>query len=174
MSGPSLFDHQSIPDGYFVDSSSFARIRDTGISQECKNGSLELRRKRDVPTQYLHGLALPCQDLSHLVKQGLGKTLSSVPNEETTVSVQLSRAADVLKRLPDSKTRAQQFAKYAKESNWLVKNGHRYAGRWIALDGDQLLADGATAKEVFAIVENLPTPPLVVQVAEDDLPFAGW
>ena len=64
--------------------------------------------------------------------------------------------------------------RFAKETKWLAENSHKYAGRWIAIEGDQLFAEGATAKEVFARVENQPAPPLVIQVADDDLPFAGW
>jgi len=69
---------------------------------------------------------------------------------------------------------AQQCERFAKETRWLAENSCKYAGRWIALEGDQLLAEGATAKEVFLEVENLATPPLVIQVSTDDLPFAGW
>jgi hypothetical protein len=119
-------------------------------------------------------LDLPYQDLTHRVMQGLGITLTPTPAEETRVSGQLSRANDVLRRLPDSKKQAQQRERFAKEARWLAENAYKYAGRWIALEGDQLLAEGATAKEVFARVENQSTPPLVIQVATDDLPFAGW
>ena len=69
---------------------------------------------------------------------------------------------------------AQKMERFAKETKWLAENGPKYIGRWVALEGDQLLTVGDSAKEVYAIVGNLPSPPLVVQIPEDTLPFAGW
>jgi hypothetical protein len=37
-----------------------------------------------------------------------------------------------------------------------------------------LLAVGATAKEVFSRVADRETTPLVIKIADDELPFAGW
>ncbi len=61
-----------------------------------------------------------------------------------------------------------------KEARWLKENRTRFAGLWIALDGDQLLATGQTAKEVFALVGHLDHPPLVMQIESNTTPFAGW
>jgi antitoxin (DNA-binding transcriptional repressor) of toxin-antitoxin stability system len=61
------------------------------------------------------------------------------------------------------------------ELRWLARNRQRYAGRWVALDGDQLLAVGDTAREVYAATANHPRTPLVTRVErEDELYFAGW
>ena len=61
------------------------------------------------------------------------------------------------------------------EFKWLALNRHRYAGRWVALDGDQLLAVGDSAREVYAAVGNHQPAPLVTRVEpEDELQFAGW
>lgn len=68
-------------------------------------------------------------------------------------------------------TRDQQFRQ---EINWLAANKHRYAGRWIALEGDHLLAVGATSREVFAQLRDCDSPPLVIRIEENDLSFAGW
>jgi len=57
---------------------------------------------------------------------------------------------------------------------WLAENGHRFRGRWIALEGDRLLADGTTSREVFSKVAERSQPPLVIRIDEEELPFAGW
>ncbi len=60
------------------------------------------------------------------------------------------------------------------ELRWLAANGHAYAGQWVALQGERLLAAGSDAREVFFKVRHLSPPPLVMQVQEKGLPFAGW
>jgi len=176
VNGSPILDQQSIPAGYFVDLSPLAQRRTTGFSQEWKdeNWTPGLRAEEDAATSCLGALAPYDQDLSHLVVRGMGITLTPISTEETSLRSQLMRAKNVLRRLPDSKKRAQELETFAKEAKWLTENGGKYAGRWIALQGDQLLAEGATAKEVFSKVEGQTTPPLVIRVVADDLPFAGW
>jgi len=58
--------------------------------------------------------------------------------------------------------------------DWLSVNRGNYAGQWIALQGNQLLATGTTAKEVFARVEQENPPALVLKIESESLPFAGW
>ncbi len=57
---------------------------------------------------------------------------------------------------------------------WLAENRERYAGKWIALQGAELIAVGDTGKEVYAQVAGQGVPPLVIRVEEEDPPFAGW
>jgi len=62
-----------------------------------------------------------------------------------------------------------------RELAWLSANRHLYANRWIALDGDTLLAVADTAREVFAAVAGHPRVPLVIQVEPPEgANFAGW
>ncbi|MSV36411.1 MAG: hypothetical protein EXQ47_12575 [Bryobacterales bacterium] len=70
--------------------------------------------------------------------------------------------------------RLQKTLKFEAEMKWLAENRDKYAGRWVALDGDHLLATGATSKDVFSKVACLSDPPLVIRIDRDDLPFAGW
>lgn len=61
------------------------------------------------------------------------------------------------------------------EFKWLALNRERYAGRWVALDGDELLAVGGSAREVYAAIANHRRTPLVTRVEpEDEVYFAGW
>jgi hypothetical protein len=57
---------------------------------------------------------------------------------------------------------------------WLKEHRHIYSGRWVALDGADLLAAGETAREVYDCVKGNQPPALIVKVEADDLPFAGW
>ncbi len=84
---------------------------------------------------------------------------------------QAPRALESLARLGQRGRRQRQLDM---ERIWLAANRHRYSGRWIALDGDRLLADGASAREVFAEVANHTPAPLVIHIAEGEPPFAGW
>jgi hypothetical protein len=65
------------------------------------------------------------------------------------------------------------------EGCWLVKNRANYAGQWVALDGDRLLAHGADAALVYqtsrAALAHTGRVPLVVLIeTADELPFGGW
>ena len=61
------------------------------------------------------------------------------------------------------------------EFQWLALNRQRYAGRWVALDGDRLLAVGDSAREVYAAIASHQGVPLVTRVeSEDEAHFAGW
>ena len=63
----------------------------------------------------------------------------------------------------------------AKSLRWLDENRERYLGQWVALDGDRLIANGATAKEVYSKAKNEGVEiPFVELVAERDSgPFTG-
>jgi hypothetical protein len=57
---------------------------------------------------------------------------------------------------------------------WLAEHREKFPGKWIALEGEHLLAVGATAREVFSNVADQNPSPLVIRVDEEVLPFAGW
>jgi hypothetical protein len=61
------------------------------------------------------------------------------------------------------------------ELRWLALNRQQYAGRWVALDGSDLLAVGDSAKEVFEAVASCKRTPLVTRVEhQHEVYFAGW
>ncbi len=48
---------------------------------------------------------------------------------------------------------------------WIKERSHEYAGEWVALDGDRLIAHGSTAKEVYSAADaDGAHRPLVVYV----------
>jgi len=60
---------------------------------------------------------------------------------------------------------------------WLHENREKYAGQWVALDGERLIASGPTAKEVYskAKAEGVEIP--FVELVTDPEPVpstGGW
>lgn len=113
---------------------------------------------------------LPC-DESRLIRTELN---GSLDDSRTTVDAHLSRAQHALEHLDRFQQRAEMNRQFHQEVKWLAENGQSYSGRWVALDGDCLLAVGTTSREVFSKVANRAQPPLVVRIDEKELPFAGW
>jgi hypothetical protein len=62
------------------------------------------------------------------------------------------------------------------ELRWLDEHGAEYAGLWVALEGEQLLASGTNGHEVYetAIARGATRPFLVQVEPQDELPFGGW
>jgi len=63
---------------------------------------------------------------------------------------------------------------FHKELAWIEAHRLEFDGQWVALRGDQLLASGRDAKEVFDAVRTITPAALVVGIHKDDLAFAGW
>ena len=63
-----------------------------------------------------------------------------------------------------------------REQEWLRLNGPRYAGQWVAIDGDELVGQGDNARAVLLRARaNGVQHPLVIQIPkESPLPFGGW
>ena len=67
--------------------------------------------------------------------------------------------------VPDSK----------REVQWLAAHAHEYAGQWVALDGDKLIAHGLDHREVWAAAEASGVYlPLVTFVENPDNVYAGF
>ena|SRR5215471_20160819 len=84
------------------------------------------------------------------------------------------RFADELQRNAEKSAPAHDRAS---ELNWIDENRAAYADKWVALDGDRLVAAGVDALEVFAVAkqEGIETPFVVHLLPDDPLPFVpGW
>lgn len=70
-----------------------------------------------------------------------------------------------------------QADRSAKSLEWLHENREQYSGQWVALDGDRLIASGATAQEVYskAKAEGVEIPFVELVNAPESGPFiGGW
>ena len=65
---------------------------------------------------------------------------------------------------------------FSRELQWLLAHRRKYAGKWVALQGDRLLASGPNAREVYQAARRAGVKvPFVDQVpAFEETPFAGW
>jgi hypothetical protein len=64
-----------------------------------------------------------------------------------------------------------------REIKWIDANRSAYAGRWVAVEGDRLIAADSDALKVFAAAksEGIQVPFVVHVLPEDPLPFVpGW
>lgn len=59
---------------------------------------------------------------------------------------------------------------------WLKANREQYAGKYVALNGNQLVGHGATLREAneAARQQGVDHPFLVHVSSEHDAPFGGW
>jgi hypothetical protein len=70
---------------------------------------------------------------------------------------------------------AQEVERQMSELSWLEAHREQFAGRWVALDGNALLAVGDSAREVYAAIAGNEGIPLVTYVERENEPyFAGW
>ena len=63
----------------------------------------------------------------------------------------------------------------SKSLKWLHENREKYAGQWVALDGDRIIASGPTAKEVYskAKAEGVEIPFVELVIEQESGPFTG-
>ncbi len=60
---------------------------------------------------------------------------------------------------------------YRPAMRWLAEHAREYAGQWVALDGDRLIAHGPDARAVYAAANaDGAYLPLVTQVEDPDAP----
>lgn len=59
----------------------------------------------------------------------------------------------------------------SREYQWLEQHAREYIGQWVALEGDQLVAQGSTAVEILKVAKAAGIErPLILQVEDPDGP----
>ncbi|PYP87584.1 MAG: hypothetical protein DMF61_09510 [Blastocatellia bacterium AA13] len=62
---------------------------------------------------------------------------------------------------------------FTREMKWLDEHRQEYAGQWIALKGDRLIASGASAADVYAEADSAGIDQPLITRVDDLIPFAG-
>ena len=64
----------------------------------------------------------------------------------------------------------------SREFQWLKEHKHEYVGKWVAVEGDQLISVGDTGKEVYAAARaaGIKSPFVHLISPTEDMPFGGW
>jgi len=70
---------------------------------------------------------------------------------------------------------AEQLDDCRAELDWLANESRHYAGEWVALDGNRLVAHGPKLAAVKAAAQAAGVSrPFFASVPDADLPFGGW
>jgi len=77
---------------------------------------------------------------------------------------------------PNATPRSDELDEFLLEHSWVENNREQYAGKWVAVKRDVLVASGNSAKEVFDAARSMGVElPLIVRVEPPrDVPFSGW
>ncbi|HEX5085894.1 MAG TPA: DUF5678 domain-containing protein [Blastocatellia bacterium] len=75
----------------------------------------------------------------------------------------------------DKRVPCEPMKDRAREMAWIEEHKHEYAGQWVALDGDRLIAASPIQQKVWDAVKAYSADlPLVHRIpSPDDLPFIG-
>ncbi len=85
------------------------------------------------------------------------------------------RFADGLQRQPAAREVLARDRQ--REVKWIADNRSSYAGQWVAVEGDRLVAADMDARKVFVAAKaaGIEIPFVVHILPEDSLPFVpGW
>ena len=95
--------------------------------------------------------------------------VKSLPQPSSSVSVPAGSNGGLVRRRTEK-------LDYSLERRWLNSHVTEYAGQWVALYGDRLLAHGNSGREVYEAALALgANRPFITQVElPDELPFGGW
>lgn len=65
--------------------------------------------------------------------------------------------------------------KFKRALQWIEENKEEYDGKFVLLEGDNLIASGINPKELYEIARNKGIKiPFVKRVKAKELPFGGW
>lgn len=70
---------------------------------------------------------------------------------------------------------AEQSARFRKAQSWIDAHKVEFDGKWVCLDGDQLIAHGDDGLEVYrdAKAKGIKVP-FIERIKAVELPFGGW
>jgi hypothetical protein len=133
-----------------------------------------------MATELLHDLMARSSELTREEKQRLARYLSeqakSGNGDEDTVSLEGPRTIDSRKEEGGRCQNATGLHSQKREQHlaWLKAHREEYSGRYVALNGDQLMGDGLTIKEATERAkENGCDAPFLVYVLSSEVVAEG-
>ncbi|MBL8189106.1 MAG: hypothetical protein JNK38_13935 [Acidobacteria bacterium] len=107
------------------------------------------------------------------IGQQTGRSLEDYLRELIEVEVQSQQPTDV-KTSNETKERHDPLRR--REYEWIHQHQDEYAGQYVALVGDRLVAHAATLRELHELVRtaNVSRPFFARIEAKDELAFGGW
>lgn len=114
--------------------------------------------------------------MSALTVENMLKLIEQMPAaEQQRLRAVLIEQEPKAKAPLDKRVASQPMPDRTREREWVQAHKHEYAGQWVALDGDLLLAASRIQQEVLdAVPTRGPNPPLILRIASpDDLPYVG-
>jgi len=119
--------------------------------------------------------------MSELTVENIVSQIVQLPPAERTRIRQLLDQFEQTEREPakpplDKRVPPKPMPDSTREFQWLAEHAREYAGQWVALDGDRLIAHGPNHNEVWAAAQaDGAYLPLVTRVEDPDAPpFAGF
>ncbi len=117
--------------------------------------------------------------MSTITAENILKLIEQLPSTERIRLNQLlgQREPAPAKAKPplDKRVPCEPMPDDTRERQWIKEHKHEYAGQWVALDGDRLIAASPVQQEVWdAVSADSATLPLVHRIpSPDDLPYIG-
>jgi len=117
--------------------------------------------------------------MSTLTAESILKLIEQLPSAERIRLNRLlaRRQAESAKAKPplDRRVPCEPMKDRTREMKWIEEHKHEYAGQWVALDGDRLIAASLIHAEISAAIKaDGAELPLVHRIpSPDDLPYIG-
>ena len=123
---------------------------------------------RQLEAVYEHGVLRPLKPLALTEHQLVRLTLEE-QEEQTGKEQTTSENGNAAKVVTPADARREEF-------QWLATESASYAGQWVALDGNRLVAHGDELAIVSAAARAAgAVRPLLTHIRpEGELPFGGW
>ncbi len=114
--------------------------------------------------------------MSEINVENILNQIAQLPPAEQSRLRQMLEQQEQPKPPRDKRVPAVPVPDGTREMKWLAQHAREYAGQWVALDGDRLIAHGADHQKVFAAAKASGVYlPLVTRVEDPDAPpFAGF